>query len=338
MDKCLICKTKDATKKNSHIIPSFLASVVSSYDHSYKRDKDLLFKITPFEEKTYIGGLPDTKLESVFDYSKLTDERIKDQLSTNPVALDKVFCPLCEKKLSVHLETPYSESLFKGKKKEPFVQLMFWASVIWRASVTNDYGFKLPKSIEDLYQSLLTDFLELKEENKETDSISKKLNFNYRIIHCPDYCKTNGGSIYSEYNTELNILSFIIGDISICITFDKATIPENYSFFSLEKYFKVADNNSGLSEESRHIISIENFKAVMDEYVNFIKKIKIRGSFKVLDQMWSSSGRPNLMPMRMKMKFLEILYDENEKIGERHTSERKVDIFNYLINNVLLWH
>lgn len=338
MDKCYICKTKDATKKNSHIIPSFLASVVSSYDHRYKRDKDLLFKITPFEEKIYIGGLPDTKLESVFDYSKLTEERINDHLSTNPVALDKVFCPLCEKKLSVHLETPYSESLFNGEKKEPFVQLMFWVSVIWRASVTNDYGFKLPNPIEDLYQSLLTDFLELKEEKKEADSISKKLNFNYRIIHCPDYCKTNGGSIYAEYDTELKILSFIIGDISICITFDKAEIPANYTFFSLEKYFKEAVNNNGISEEARHIISTENFKAVMDEYVKFIGKIKIRGSFSVFDQMWTASGRPNSMPIRMKIKFLEMLCDENEKIGERHSNQRKVDIFNYLIDNVLLWY
>lgn len=338
MDKCLICKTKDATKKNSHIIPSFLASVVSSYDHSYKRDKDLLFKITPFEERIYIGGLPDTKLESVFDYSKLTDERINDQLSTNPVALDKVFCPLCEKKLSVHLETPYSESLYNGKKKEPFMQLIFWVSVVWRASVTNDYGFKLQKTIEDLYQSLLTDFLELKEEKKETNSISEKLNFNYRIIHCPDYCKTNGGSIYAEYNTELNILSFFIGDVSICITFDKGEIPDNYTFFSLEKHFKEAVNNNGISEEVRHIISTENFKNVMDEFVKFVKKIKIRSSFKLLDQIWSSSGRPNFMPIRMKMKFLEILYDENEKIGERHSIERKVNILNYLISNVLLWH
>lgn len=337
-DNCLICDSKEATKKNSHIIPSFLASMVSSYDQSYKRDKDFVFKIEPFKESIYIGALPDTKLESVFDYSNLTEDRIKNELSTNPFALDFVFCPECESNLSKYLETPYADSLFRDKKKNPIEQLIFWGSVIWRMSVTNNSGFKLPKDIENELQLKINEFFNLSKSKSDLKPIIDTLNFNYRIVYCPNYCKTKGGFEYAEYKKEYNILSFIIGDVSLCVTFDKSDIPDDYSFFGLESHFKSATNNNGNSEEDRNILSVEDYKTSIDKYVRFQAKIKYKEYVKLIDKMWNLSGRPNYMPIKMKIKYIEMLLDERVKIGERKTKNRMVDIFNFLTDNILIWY
>lgn len=48
MARCAICGQREATKPNSHLIPSFIISMVSSYDGSYKRDKEMLFLLNQF--------------------------------------------------------------------------------------------------------------------------------------------------------------------------------------------------------------------------------------------------------------------------------------------------
>ena len=112
---CLICKKSKATKTNSHIIPSFIVAKVCSYDGSGKRDKEVMFTMTPLEEKLYLGAIPDTKIEELVDTQKLSDERIEQELRNNTASKDYIFCPECEKNLSVYLETPYAECLQKGK-------------------------------------------------------------------------------------------------------------------------------------------------------------------------------------------------------------------------------
>ena len=335
MNKCLICKKNEATKSNSHIIPSFLTSMVASYDGSYKRGKDLLFAISPYKEQIYIGALPDTKLQSVFHYEELTEERISE-LSINPVALDYIFCPACECNLSKHLEAPYSECLSKNTQKDPITQLFFWISVIWRMSITNKYGFKLPKSIEDKFHSILDKFLLQKEE--ANDAKFDDLNFNYRVIHCKDYCKTNGGFIHCKYEEIENVLTIMIGDVCICFTFDKADLPKDYHFFKLEEYFVKAYNNSTLKNEKRCLISKEDYKKSVNEFIKIGAEIKKREYFNLFDELWKRTGRTLYMPMRMKIKFLEMLLDENVKIGERHSKQRMVGIFNELVDNILIWY
>ncbi len=337
-ENCLICDSKEATKKNSHIIPSFLASMVSSYDYSYKRDKDLLFKIEPYKENIYIGGLPDTKLESVFDYSNLTDDRIKIDLSTNPVTLDFVFCPECESNLSTYLETPYAENLFKNKKKNPVEQLIFWISVIWRMSISGNLGFKLPKDTENELRLNINDFFELSRGKSDLTSFANTLNLNYRVVYCPNYCKSKGGCIYATYSKEQNILSLTIGDICLCVTFDKTEISTDYTFFGFEKHFRNATNNNGDSEEARKILSVEDYQKSIDEYVKFLVRIKRKEYVEIIDEIWTLSGRTDYMPMKMKMKFLEMLLDENVKIGERKTTKRFLEIFNTLTDNILTWY
>lgn len=338
MDKCLICNENDATKKNSHLIPSFLVAMVVSYDHSYKRDKELMITISPHQSKIYTGELPDTKLEQIFDTANLTEERIATELSKNTVALDNIFCPTCESHLSVYLETPYSSKTQRDAKISDNISLFFWLSIVWRMSFNGNHGFKLPSDIEDALHDNLKAFFQLKEEDGDVNPLVNKVHFNYRSINCKDYCKFNGGYIYSQYDKENNVLTIMIGDICICVTFDVENLPEDYSFFWLENYIKEAPYNNGKKEEIVHPVSIEDYKSSIQEFVQYASSIRKREDFELLDQMWKMSSRLFFMPIRMKIKFMEMLYDDKIKLGERHTPQRYVDIFNYLIDNVWIWY
>lgn len=80
---CTLCRIRPATKLNSHIIPSFMIARVCSYDGSGKRDKEVMFTMSTYEDKVYTGQIPSTKLEELFDTDKLTDERIENELKFN---------------------------------------------------------------------------------------------------------------------------------------------------------------------------------------------------------------------------------------------------------------
>ena len=65
---CAICKSQPADKTSSHIIPSFFVAMVSSIDHSYKRDKELLYSIGDNITTAYIGrSVREEELINSFD-------------------------------------------------------------------------------------------------------------------------------------------------------------------------------------------------------------------------------------------------------------------------------
>ncbi len=145
---CLICKREKATKTNSHLIPSFMIAKVCSYDGSGKRDKEVMFTMSSYEDKVYVGAVPGTKLNELFSQEMLADERIEKELKINTVSKDYIFCPKCEANLSKYLETPYAEYYSKGNPIQPDIAYFFWLSIIWRMSISRQFQFALPEDIE----------------------------------------------------------------------------------------------------------------------------------------------------------------------------------------------
>lgn len=338
MQKCLICNSSKATKTNSHIIPSFLIAMVASYDQSYKRGKELMFRIAPHEVKIYTGSLPDTEYERIFDTDKLTDERIKNELSKNDVALDYIFCPACENKLSIYLETPYSSELLHNGKSDPTTPLFFWISVIWRMSIVKKNGFELPQNQEERLQHLLKTFFELKDKKENISPLCAIADFNYRILYCKDYCKKDNGIIYGQYDRYINVLTVMIGDVCICITFNKRELSDDYKFFSLENFFRTAPVNNGKEKEAKFAVKQDDYRNSIKQLVHYGVQIKLKEESELLNCLWSTCVCPGEMPLAMKKLFIEILYDNNVKLGEKHTRQRYVDIFNYLMEHQDLWH
>lgn len=71
--KCLLCGENEATKTNTHIMPSFLVAQFASYDGSYKRDKGLM--LSENATQIYTGQLPSDKIDETFDKKKLIDDK-----------------------------------------------------------------------------------------------------------------------------------------------------------------------------------------------------------------------------------------------------------------------
>lgn len=242
---CLICGNTDASKTNSHIVPSFLVSMYDSYDNSGKRGRDLQISITDIGRSTYVGAIPSTKYEEIFNEDSLNDEKRIEELKNNPDAIDYVFCPTCEKLLADLLESPYADALKQNKGINSAIAYYFWISVIWRMnSCRKNFGFQLDKSTSEALHEMLLSYLDnngqLNERNKPNPD-----NFKYKLLYCPNFCKdTQRGFQYCNYRD--NVLTFIISDF-ILIVYLWATnnLPDNYMFDVISDTIKRAEFNTG---------------------------------------------------------------------------------------------
>lgn len=337
-NKCTLCQVNPATKTNSHIIPSFLVAMVASYDGSYARGKEIMFTIDPYKTRVYTGSIPSTEYERIFNYPELTEERIEQELSQNSVADDYIFCPTCEKDFATYLEGPYAEFSKMGKKIDASIPLLFWISVIWRMSVAGTFGFKLKSHQEEYLQYCINQYFKLKKEKQDVSSYLSKIGLGYKLLYCKDYSKNNGSMIFARYDEQTDSLSLFIGDYCICMLFDARADMSSYSFFTLEAQFVDCVINNGILQECHMNISSAEMDLAMSSFIEKVKKLKIYGEFKVLDKLWEISGRWGIMPLRMKFCFLNLLYDDNVKIGERHTAKRYLEIFKYLVENIIVWY
>lgn len=334
-DICLICGESKSTKTNSHVIPSFLVAMATSYDDSYKRGKELMFTISPYCKRVYTGALPSTRLEEIFDMNKLSEDRIKEELQVSTVALDYIFCPNCEKALGDFLEAPYSAAIKNGRSISPLISYFFWVSVIWRMSVSDMCGFKLDNKIERNLHDNLDVFLKHIQTGQSIDFSKYNIQFSYRIIHCKNYCKSNAGCLYAKYDN--NTLTIMLGDICICVTFNNDSLDKNYSFFGLEDIFITSSLNDGHSEEQISELSIAQYSDCVQKISNELARIQFREDFKLLDEVWLRSQRFGYMPIKMKLKFMQLLYSDDVRLGDKYLSNRYVDIFKYLITHPLEW-
>ena len=96
MSLCLICKEREADKKNAHLIPWFLIKKYITYEGSGQRDMELSFTVNPRDfTKVYTGRsvLP----ENIEEFTELSDLQKE---KNNPYSRDNLLCHECEAKLS----------------------------------------------------------------------------------------------------------------------------------------------------------------------------------------------------------------------------------------------
>ncbi len=327
-DNCYICGNAPASKKNSHIIPSFLIAPIFNYDGSTKRGKEVMVTITPTDEKVYIGELPDTKIENLFDKENLTDERIESELKINTAARDYIFCPKCENDLSKYLEAPYSIFYKNGKNEDPITAYFFWLSVVWRISISGQFGAKLNTEIEINLGECLRDYFAARDSNLPLDDIIKKCCFKYRLLRCNGYINEAAGYIVAHYDANNQIFSTIIGETVICASFSKHEIPDSYNFFGCEIHFKNVAINECQSTENILVLSKEDYSKIIRNTISVIAKQKAETEYEIIDLCWQQIGLPGHIPEMIFVYYMELLLDEETKLGDRMTNERRVEVFN----------
>ena len=322
---CGICNNRVADKTNSHLIPSFFASMVSSVDQSYRRGKELLYTIKEHVTTAYVGRdvLPE-QIEDSFD--EISDEKLIE-LSKSDVAKDFVFCSHCEKALSLYMESPYCSSLFHNRKIPADESYFFWISILWRISKYRVMHLDLPTHIVEGLGKRLNRYIVARDNESSLDYVLNKLPFTYRVLYCPNYCKEGSGFLFADYDKKDKIAAMMLGDVAVLFTFSTKDITGSYKFYGLEEKFKEAPLNTGAAQEERLVIT----KEVLDEAGKYLveemqqsrneaDKEKISKSWDLIRQRMF----PNL-PKHPHPAFyntvLKELYAEDVKSGEKITPE-----------------
>lgn len=336
MTLCRICKLKDATKTNSHLLPAFIEAIVGSYDHSYKRDKDILITKTPYETKVHVGAIPTDENERLFDQEELSDERIKTELAVNPCAMDYIFCPECESALSTYLEAPYSNDLQGKNAVDGHVAYFFWVSVIWRMSIGMSFGFRLPENLEKQLGESLDNYLKIEKDNLDgINRIIENTPFCYKLFHCQDYCKdpNNGGLIHCWLSDSKKSIMCILGDYGIEVCFSREFQSEAPKYFLNERVIESAPINVGLIDEQRLNIDKALWAKTHKGFIMFNKQKIIDGNLELLQQIWKKlKEEGNIrsdgdMPHKMAFWIIEKMYsDEGVKFGDKFTIQRWHDV------------
>lgn len=245
---CKLCRIREASKKGSHIIPSFLVASMVNYDLSKKRDKEVSFRIDSLGTDFFVGrSVPPEKLEEVLNHS-LTDENLKD--NEHHYVRDYILCPHCEDRLAV-LEGWASQimiSIEAQRKTVPIntneliienidikLLMMFFISITWRIALTNLSPLKFNSRDMEIFRSALDSILNLDITKASKNCIGKKIfnEFSYSIYTYRNYVGTNlifsQNSNYKPWVMLLNEFVFVLRK-----TKRKDNLPTQ-RFFGLEK-------------------------------------------------------------------------------------------------------
>ncbi len=332
MTKCGICGQRKATKTNSHLIPSFIIAMVSSYDGSYKRDKEMLFTFESILSFFYAGrGVLDPNyLEYFKSISEEKQNIIKDYQYFAP---DFIFCPECEKKIGDFLESKYSANKHK-LKNDGLISIMFWLSVIWRISKFGSEVYKLPNEYEEVMGALLNEYLQNNGKIQDKANFLNRIPFSYKIVFCADYCKTNAGYISGQYDRETNSATYFMGDFILQVYFSNTTVQNDV--FGLKSIFDTATLNTGQDSENKQTISPEKLRTIYDSLLNYCCKLRYQNDKDYFKGLWNilrcqlGSNIPQKPNKKICAQFISKIYNKSQPYRIVYERER-VSVFVRLV-------
>lgn len=324
---CKLCNNNIADKTGSHIVPHFLLKHIENEEGKTGRGNELGFVIQTGDTKSYFGReVSPEKLEEV--YGELTDEEIS--ANSHPLVIDHIFCSECERKLGV-IEEKYSRTLAK-KSHENYssgiqsgLGLLFWASVIWRLSVSGGGGMCLSAHQNGRLRELLSTML--KTDFREVDlTLLKRMKsakgISYKLLRSPDYSKSNPTFLHfypdSRYPYSLVIWEFILF----------FSFSDNYTHFLKDKFFGLqnqifaAPSNKLVGDEQVSHLSNEGMRRMNSGLVEFIKNLRLESVFSNLDKLHIKlGGIGSSMPDQIKKEVLVEITSDEKKIGRAQTAE-----------------
>jgi hypothetical protein len=254
---CKLCQQHPADKKNSHIIPKFLAKGL--YDLTSPRHSLMLQK-------------QDAKWRKMQDTPKE----------------DHIFCTACEKRFGV-IETYFSNrfselyafpdhpdkfsinpggALLTWEKLPPALFNLFIYSIIWRCSASLLYdfqSFQLSKVVEEVLRKILDDSL----CSKQTDllkNLPDKTSFPpYHICMMKPRIKTSPpGGLYSVYSYNENYHLLMLVDFSIFFFVTEKDMDPRTKMFSNLNYKKAVTGL--LPNDFWGLFNKILYKQIMDNY------------------------------------------------------------------------
>lgn len=197
-------------------------------------------------------------------------------------------------------------------------------------SISRQFQFALPEDIELNLGECLKEYIEAVANKQDVTPIIEKCCFSYRLLRCPSYLPNGLAYFGGRYKDNTKILTLTLGDTILCANFDKQNIelPNDYNYLGLEDVIKSAPVNLG--KDSQQCVNVENktFEAAMLQMVKETAFKRLLNEKELADKIWNAVGLPDNMPDEIFKSFMERLYSEEVKQGDKKTSERYVQVFN----------
>lgn len=302
MCKCLLCQQREATKKGSHIVPSFFMKRINSIDGCNERDHELGFSIGLGTIKTYFGR--DVYEDRRREYTDV-ESRMEDR--TNLDTMDNVFCPECEKlfskyesKYSQTYNLPFDKDLVENTKVSGQEAALFWYGVIWRLSATKHYGVKLNADFEEKLRQMV-----LSEDTSGSDIY-------YALHYCKNYGKDN--PTFAIFDCSGNVALLIVDEFMAVVFKGEDATQSEEVLWGMNFKCDVANLNNGIKTEKIGLFPIEIYRQINSLVLHLIlKRIDFRGKFNAMHKQLFKQDMPNKI-------YEEIMQEvQKAKLADRFT-------------------
>lgn len=304
MCKCLLCQQREATKKGSHIVPSFFMKRINSIDGCNERDHELGFSVGLGTVKTYFGRevYEDRRREYTDDESRIEDR-------TNLDTMDNVLCPECEKLFSKYeskyIQTynlPFDKDLVENTKVNGLEAAMFWYGVIWRISATKQYGIKLNPAFEEKLRRIV-----LSEDISGSDIY-------YALHYCKEYRKDN--PTIALFDCSGDVAMLIVDEFQIVLFNGEAATHSEEFLWGMNFKCDISNLNDGRKPEKIGLFPKEIF-GYMHHIIlkQLLGRINYRGKFNEMHRIVCRQDMPDTI--------YQELMDEisKAKLADRYTVE-----------------
>ncbi len=281
MCKCLLCKEREATKKGSHIIPSFFMKRINSIDGCNKRDHELGFSIGLGTVKSYFGRdiYEDIRRNYTDDESKIEDR-------TNLDIIDNVFCPECEKLFSKYeskyshiYNLPFDKELVANTYVTGAEAALFWYGVIWRLSATGHSNAKLKPEFEEKLRQIV-----LSEDIRDSDCF-------YALFCCKNY--RNSNPTFALFDCKDDVAMLIVDEFMMVLFSDAGAALSDEVLWGMNFQCNVSELNNGTCDEKIGLLPNELFEYINDNILHLLaKRIDFRGNFNAIHLTLFGRGMP----------------------------------------------
>lgn len=269
MCKCLLCQQREATKKGSHIIPSFFMKRINSIDGCNERDHELGFSIGLGTVESYFGRdvYEDRRRQYTDDESRIDDR-------TNLDIMDNVFCPECEKlfskyesKYSQTYNLPFDKELVENNCVTGAEAALFWFGVIWRISATGHSGTKLNPEFEEKLRRIV-----FSEDVSGSDIY-------YALNYCKNY-RAKDNPTFALFDCNDDVALLIVDEFMVVLFNGKEATQSDKWLWGMNYKCKVEKLNIGKQPEKIGLLPIPIFKCINDNILHrLLRRIDFRGKF-----------------------------------------------------------
>ncbi|WP_431293405.1 hypothetical protein [Pedobacter sp. P26] len=322
MSKCALCLQREADKKGSHLVPHFLMKTIDNVHGKPGRDLELGFELAQGHVKSYFGGavLPE-RLEPVL--GEVSDEDIANSRSS--MIVDYLLCSHCESRLG-KLESSYSNSLknFSDQEylsnEESFHSLIFWTSIFWRLSVSDNKQYKLNTENEEKLRVIIDEGLNIMPGDVQTYVNQAKngiKDIGYKLLRCYGYTFKNNAFVFLD-NRNDNPYSMLVGEFSCFLYMDEKNDSHQQEFLGLEETSKKAAVNTVFEGEKIYPVSMEVFSDACSQGVEFWKNDFINEVDQMCDAVHLKFIGEGKMDPKIKAEVIHTIVEGDLPLGRKY--------------------